>query len=80
MSAGAKESKQTKTVTDWREEARPHQQGQKSAGQQRHSHPREKRTGSVSRGKREQASRGTNILERGGYAASAEEKESKQRH
>src|SRR6266540_821625 len=57
-SAGAKESKQAEALTHWRGEDRQHEQGQKRASKQRHSPTGERRTGSISRSKREQASRG----------------------
>jgi len=69
VSAGANESKQAEALTNWRGEDRQHEQGQKRASKQRHSHPEEGRTDSMSRGKREQASRSTHQLEGGGQAA-----------
>ncbi len=81
VSTGAKESKQAEALTNWRGMNRQHQQEKKRASKQRHSHPGEGRTGSISRAKREQASRGTHRLERGGQQHQQEQKRaSKQRH
>src|SRR6202041_1224190 len=77
-SARAKESEQVEPLTPWRAEDGQRQQGQKRASKWSHSRPGERRTGSVSRGKRERASGTTHKLESGGRAASAGAKESKQ--
>jgi hypothetical protein len=56
-SAGAKESKQAEKLTSWKGEDRQGQHEQKRASKQRHSPSEGRKTGRISKGKKDQASK-----------------------